>query len=175
MGPIASGIVSKGTAVVSRDLFRDVMSTFASGVVVVSTADERGYHGVTVSAFCSVSVDPPLILVCIDRSIQSNRMIADTPGFVINILSREQSFLAEQFSGRTPLADPAFKRVPHHLGSRGVPCIDGCLAWIECRHWATYDGGDHTIFVGLVEDLTLGESDDPLIYFNRRFTELSWE
>ena len=150
------------------------MSRFASGVVVVTTADQRGYHGVTVSAFCSVSVDPPLMLICVDRAIQSNSLIADAPVFAINILSREHSFLAEQFSGRTPLADPAFTRVPHHLGIRGTPLIDGCLAWIECRHWATYDGGDHTIFVGLVEDLTLGESDDPLIYFNRQFTELSW-
>lgn len=160
--------------VVSWDLFRDSLAKFTSGVVVVTTADQRGYHGITVSAFCSVSFDPPLVLVCIDRSIQSNRLIADAPGFVINILAREQSFLAEQFSGRTPLADPAFKRVPHHLGGLGVPRIDGCLAWIACRHWATYDGGDHTIFVGLVEDLTLGESDDPLIYYNRQFTELSW-
>jgi flavin reductase (DIM6/NTAB) family NADH-FMN oxidoreductase RutF len=150
------------------------MSRFASGVVVVTTADQRGYHGVTVSAFCSVSVDPPLMLICVDRAIQSNSLIADAPVFAINILSREQSFLAEQFSGRTPLADPAFTRVPHHLGIDDTPLIDGCLAWIECRHWATYDGGDHTIFVGLVEDLTLGESDDPLIYFNRQFTELSW-
>ncbi len=159
---------------VSRELFRDGMSRFASGVVVVTTADERGYHGVTVSAFCSLSVEPPLILICIDRAIQSNRMIADAPAFIINILSRDQSFLAEQFSGRTPLADPAFKRVPHHLGTLGVPRIDGCLAWIECRHWATYDGGDHTIFVGLVKGLTLGVSDDPLVYFNRQFTELNW-
>jgi flavin reductase (DIM6/NTAB) family NADH-FMN oxidoreductase RutF len=160
--------------VVHQGLFRDVMSKFASGVVVVTTAGPKGYHGVTVSASCSVSLDPPLVLICIDRAIQSHHLIADAPSFAINILSRSQSFLAEQFSGRTPLADPTFSRVPHHLGMLEIPLIDGCLAWIECRPWTAYDAGDHSIFVGQVENLALGDSDDPLIYFDRQFTELSW-
>ena len=159
---------------VSPELFRDVMARFASGVTVVTTAGERGYHGVTVTAFCSVSLEPPLVLICIDRSIQSHRLIAEAPAWVINFLARDQEFLAEQFSGRAPLADPAFRRVPHRTGTLGPPLIEGCLAWIECRPWAAYDGGDHTIFVGEVASLELGPSDDPLIYYNREFQELAW-
>jgi len=160
--------------VVSPELFRDVMARFASGVTIVTTAGERGYHGVTVTAFCSVSLEPPLVLICIDRSIQSHRLIAEAPAWVINFLARDQEVLAEQFSGRAPLADPAFRRVPHRIGALGPPLIEGCLAWIECRPWAAYDGGDHTIFVGEVASLELGPSDDPLIYYNREFQELAW-
>lgn len=165
---------------VDRDRYRDVLARFASGVVVVTTGavgasgSEGGYHGVTVSAFCSVSLDPPLVLACIDREIQSHELIAQAPVFAVNILSRQQSFLAEQFSGRTPLADPTFSRVPHRIGELGVPLIEQAVAWIECRAFARYDGGDHTIFVGEVATLETGEEDDPLIYFDRTFTELSW-
>lgn len=150
------------------------MARFASGVTVVTTAGETGFHGVTVTAFCSVSLDPPLVLVCIDRSIQSHALIAAAQAWAVNLLARDQEFYAEQFSGRAPLADRAFSRVPHRIGALGVPLIEGCLAWIECRPWASYDGGDHTIFVGEVAALALGPSDDPLVYYDRAFYELAW-
>lgn len=157
------------------DLFRDVMAKFPSGVVVVTTANPDGYHGATMSSFTSLSLDPPLVLICVDREIQTHDKIANAPAFAINILARDQTFLADQFSGRAPLADPEFRRVPHRVGALGAPLIDGCLAWIECRPWATYAGGDHTIFVGQVEELSLGDADDPLVYFDRGFTELAWD
>lgn len=160
--------------VIDRDQFKDVVSKFVSGVTVVTTADERGFHGVTVSSFCSLSLDPPLILVCIDKSIQSHDLITSAPRFAVNILSRGQTFLAEQFSGQTPLADPGFSRVPHHLSESGLPLIDRAVAWIECQAWGTYDGGDHTIFAGQVVSGDLGDEDDPLVYFDRAFTELNW-
>lgn len=159
---------------VDPELFRDVMARFVSGVVVVTTNDPDGYHGVTVTAFASVSLDPPLVLVCIDREIQSHDKIASAPAWAVNMLDRSQSFLADQFSGRAPLADPTFSRVPHRLGALDVPLIEGCVAWVECRPWAAYPGGDHTIFVGEVADLAVGTADDPLVYHDRQFTELAW-
>jgi flavin reductase (DIM6/NTAB) family NADH-FMN oxidoreductase RutF len=159
---------------IDRDQLRDVLAKFASGVTVVTTADERGFHGVTVSAFCSLSLDPALVLVCIDKAIQSHDLITSAPAFAVNILARGQTFLAEQFSGQTPLADPDFGRVPHRLSALGLPLIRDTVAWIECRTWAAYDGGDHTIFTGAVQSLGVGEQDDPLIHFDRTFTELSW-
>jgi len=159
---------------VDQGLLRDVLARFVSGVVVVTTGGPGGYHGVTVSSFCSVSLDPPLVLVCIDREIQSHDLVASAPVWGVNILARTQSFLAEQFSGRTPLADPTFSRVPHRRGTLGVPLIDGCVAWIECHHWSSYPGGDHSIFVGAVAAVLSGEADDPLVYFARGFTELAW-
>lgn len=150
------------------------MARFVSGVVVVTTNIDGHYHGVTLTSFTSLSLDPPLVLICVDRSIQTHERLSTAPAFAINILARDQTFFAEQFAGWTPLADPAFKRVPHDLGQTGTPLIRGCIGWIECRPWATYDGGDHTIFVGQVEHLALGEADDPLVYYDREFTDLAW-
>lgn len=159
---------------IDRDQFKEVVSKFASGVTVVTTADDRGFHGVTVSSFCSLSLDPPLILVCVDRSIQSHDLITSAPTFMVNVLSRAQSFLAEQFSGQTPLADPRFSHVPHVVSESGLPILNDAVAWLECDSWNSYPGGDHTIFVGEVTRGGLGTQDDPLIYFDREFTELSW-
>lgn len=163
-----------GYPMVDPERFRDVMARHAAGVTVVTTAHPSGYHGVTVTAFCPLSLEPPLVLVCIGREQQSHRLLEEATGWVVNLLAREQEFLAEQFAGRAPLADPRFSRIPHHLGLLGIPRIDGCLAWIECRPWARYDGGDHSIFVGEVVALDLGPADDPLIYFDRQYRELAW-
>jgi flavin reductase (DIM6/NTAB) family NADH-FMN oxidoreductase RutF len=159
---------------VSPEQFRDVMAKHAAGVTVVTTAGPTGYHGVTVTAFCPLSLDPPLVLVCIDRQQQSHRLLETAAGWVVNLLSRDQEFLAEQFAGRAPLADSRFSRLPHHLGPLGIPRLDGCLAWIDCRPWARYEGGDHSIFVGQVVALDLGPANDPLMYFERQYCELAW-
>jgi flavin reductase (DIM6/NTAB) family NADH-FMN oxidoreductase RutF len=154
--------------------FRDVMARIPSAVAVITSETESGYHGVTVSSFGSLSLDPPLAYISISQDINSHERLVNTDRFVINVLSRGQTFYAEQFSGQTPLADPDFHRVPHRLGTLQLPLIDGCVSWIECQHWAQYEGGDHTIFVGEIVNLQLGDSDDPLIYFDREFVELSW-
>ncbi|MBO9351706.1 MAG: flavin reductase family protein [Thermomicrobium sp.] len=159
---------------VSPEQFRNVMARHAAGVTVVTTAGPTGYHGVTVTAFCPLSLDPPLVLVCIDRQQQSHRLLETAAGWVVNLLSRDQEFLAEQFAGRAPLADSRFSRLPHHLGPLGIPRLDGCLAWIDCRPWARYEGGDHSIFVGQVVALDLGPANDPLMYFERQYCELAW-
>ncbi len=159
---------------IDQDRFKELVSKFASGVTIVTTADDHGYHGVTVSSFCSLSLDPPLVLVCIDKGIQSHDLITSAPSFAVNILSRGQSFPAEQFSGQTPLADPHFSRVTHTVSDSGLPVLDDSIAWIECESWGSYDGGDHTIFIGKALNGDLGREDDPLIYFDRSFSELSW-
>jgi flavin reductase (DIM6/NTAB) family NADH-FMN oxidoreductase RutF len=159
---------------IEREKLRDVLAKFASGVTVVTSADAQGFHGVTVSAFCSLSLEPPLALICVANYSQSRDLLVTAERFAVNILSRGQTFLAEQFSGQTPLADPTFSRVPHRLSPGGIPLIDDAVAWLECRRWAVHDGGDHTIVIGEIEALGLGDQDDPLIHFDRTFTELSW-
>src|SRR5690606_5986775 len=150
-----------------EELFKDVMARIPSAVAVITSSGEHGYHGVTVSSFGSLSLDPPLAFASILKEIQAHDRLLASTGWVINVLARQHTFFAEQFSGQTPLADPAFARVPHLLGASGIPRIDGCISWIECRQWAQYQGGDHTIFVGEIIDLMLGEADDPLVYFDR--------
>lgn len=159
---------------VDIDIVKDVMARFPTGVAIVTTSTDGGYHGVTVSSFSSLSLEPPLILFALEQSLQSHERIAQASHFVVNLLSSQQSFLAEQFSGRTPLADPEFSRVSHTTSRHGIPKIQGCTGWVECSSWATYPGGDHTIFVGQVIDAELGSQDDPLVYFDRGFTLLEW-
>lgn len=154
--------------------FKDVMARIPTAVAVITSRSDTGFHGVTVSSFGSLSLDPPLAYVSILREINSHDRLLNTDGFVINVLSRSQSFYAEQFSGQTPLADPDFNRVPHRTGELGLPLIEGCVSWIECRHWLQQPAGDHTLFMGEIIGLQAGDSDDPLIYFDREFLELSW-
>lgn len=159
---------------VDEQQFKDVMARIPTAVAVITCATDEAFHGVTVSSFGSLSLDPPLAFVSISREINSHDRLLQTDRFVINVLAREHTFFAEQFSGQTPLADPDFARVPHRIGSLGLPRINGCISWIECRQWAHYDAGDHTLFVGEIVELSLGDAVDPLIYYNREFVELAW-
>jgi flavin reductase (DIM6/NTAB) family NADH-FMN oxidoreductase RutF len=156
--------------------FRRVVGHFATGVVVVTSADPMTdtMHGVTVNSFTSVSLDPTLILVCIDASAQSHDFLTQRETFAVNVLARRQIALAERFAGRAPLVSAEFRGVPHDLGVNGMPLLHGCVAWLECRREAVYPGGDHSILVGEVLDARTGEDDDPLMFFTGDYTSLTW-
>ena len=159
---------------IDKALFRQVMGRFATGVAVVTTREpDDTLHGLTINSFTSVSLEPPLVLVCIDRRARSHDFIAQSGIFAVNILSEQQELLSERFSARAPLVSRHFEGVPYRLAATGSPILEGSLAWLDCRVWATYDGGDHTIFVGQVEALGLGEDGPPLLYFQSayRFVE----
>lgn len=147
---------------ISPDEFRTALSRFASGVTVVTTKDALGkLYGITVSAFCSVSLEPPLVLVCIETVTGSHRALSESGIFVVNFLDRSQEVLSEKFASPS---DDKFEDVDMSLNIDGIPVLSGCLANLECRVWQAYAGGDHTIFVGEVENLTVGDG-DPLLYF----------
>jgi flavin reductase (DIM6/NTAB) family NADH-FMN oxidoreductase RutF len=161
-------------SMLDQQMFKDVMARIPSAVAVITMHSPSGFRGVTVASFGSLSLDPPLAYACINRDMQSHDILMASEWFAFNVLSRGQSFHAEQFSGQTPLADPTFAGVPHHFGETGLPLIDGCVCWFECRQRSVFDGGDHSIFTGEIMSLEHGESDDPLIYCDRKFTELAW-
>jgi|SRR5215218_3842240 len=147
---------------ITNDEFRSALSRFASGVTVVTTKDAAGrLHGITVSAFSSVSLDPPLILICIERSAGSHHVFQESGVFVVNILSSEQQELSDRFASQLP---ERFDGVDMALNIDGIPVLANCLANLECRVKLTADGGDHSIFVGEVETASVYEG-DPLIYF----------
>ena len=147
---------------ITNDEFRSALSRFASGVTVVTTRDADGLlHGITVSAFSSVSLDPPLVLVCIERSAGSHHVFQETGQFVVNILSSDQRELSERFA--SPSSD-RFAGVAMTPNIDGIPLLSNCLANLECRVKLTADGGDHSIFIGEVENTSIHEG-DPLIYF----------
>jgi flavin reductase (DIM6/NTAB) family NADH-FMN oxidoreductase RutF len=154
---------------ITNDEFRSALSRFASGVTVVTTKDEAGkLHGITVSAFSSVSLDPPLVLVCIERSAGSHQVFQQSGVFVVNILSSEQRVLSERFASQIP---ERFEGVDMTLNIDGIPVLSNCLANLECRVKLTADGGDHSVFIGEVESSTVREG-DPLIYFRGDYRNL---
>jgi flavin reductase (DIM6/NTAB) family NADH-FMN oxidoreductase RutF len=152
-------------------IFRQAMSQFASGVTIVSTNHEGILHGLTVASFCSLSLDPPLIVVCIDKRSNTHGMIEKSGVFAVNILNNEQQDVSRIF------ADPSteghrFEAVRYRTAASGAPIIEPVLAAIDCKVSATHDGGDHTIFIGEVIDLAIDESAEPLVYWRSGYHDL---
>lgn len=156
---------------ISPQEFRNALSTFASGVTVVTTADEDGaLYGLTVSAFCSVSLEPPLILVSIEKSARCHDVFAETGRFAVNILAEDQREISERFA--TQLEDK-FHGIRHSQLDSGMPSLDGCVAILDCRVEHTYAGGDHTIFVALVEETEVSGG-GPLLYAEGRYGRIGY-
>ena len=155
---------------ITPDDFRNVLGHFASGVTIVTACDaEQRPTGLTASAFCSVSLDPPLVLICVDHKSQSFPHIRESGRFGINILPQAHEPLSRRFASSRL---DKFDGVPFTLGALGVPLIDQALAHLECRTVSAHVEGDHTIFVGRVEAVGVGEG-DPLLYFRGRYHRLS--
>jgi flavin reductase (DIM6/NTAB) family NADH-FMN oxidoreductase RutF len=148
---------------VTQDEFRAALSRFPSGVTVVTTKDGTGkLHGITVSAFCSVSLEPPLILVCIEKITGSHAALKESGVFVVNILNETQSELSIHFASQL---DDKLSDIKFTEGIQGLPILEGVAASLECRVHAEHDGGDHTIFVGEVEKITVNDA-RPLAYLH---------
>jgi flavin reductase (DIM6/NTAB) family NADH-FMN oxidoreductase RutF len=156
--------------VVAPDDFRRVLGHFATGVTILTTVDaEARATGLTVSAFCSVSLDPPQILVCVDHKSQSYPALRDGAAFAVNILGAEHESVSRRFA--TTRLDK-FDGVPWSPGRLGVPLIDGALAHLECRTVSRHVEGDHTILVGRVEEARNGGG-EPLLYFRGKYARLA--
>lgn len=156
---------------VSPEEFRAALSKFASGVTVVTTKDNVGkLHGITVSAFCSVSLEPPLILVCIEKTSASHFAIAECGAFVVNILSENQIEHSNQFSLSIP---EKFNGIDHFEGVAGLPVIENAFVQLECKLVDSHDSGDHTIFIGHVENSNVNDTKKPLLYFDGLYRKIS--
>jgi flavin reductase (DIM6/NTAB) family NADH-FMN oxidoreductase RutF len=155
---------------VNASQFRTALSRFASGVTVVTTRDAAGQpHGITVSAFSSVSLDPPLVLVCIDRGAHIHDAFRARGVFVVNVLTSEQEELSRLFASREP---DKFAGLGYTPGLEDVPLLADTLATIECRLRHAYEGGDHTIFVGEVERADIRGDAEPLLYYRSGYATI---
>ncbi len=136
---------------IEKDFFRQVMGHFATGVTVVTTSSNGVLGGMTVSSFASLSLNPPLVLVCVDRASQTLHLFRESKIFAVNILTAEQVHLSRGFA--TPSAErfEHFCHAPYHLAATGSPILDGVLGFVDTHLVAEYPGGDHVIFVGQVE------------------------
>ncbi|CAN5612077.1 flavin reductase family protein [soil metagenome] len=150
--------------------FRRILGHWTTGVAVVSTVTEDGApRGLTASAVASVSLQPPLVLVCVERRADTHEYISSAGFFSISILPQSAERIARRFAGDA--TDAKFDGIAYHSEATGAPVLDDALAWIDCRVRFVHDGGDHTIFVGevLAGDAREGE---PLVYYRSGFNRL---
>ncbi len=154
---------------VTEDEFRNVLGRFPSGVTVVTTVAPNGKdHGITVSSFCSLSLEPPLVLICIEKTASAHKALTTADAFVVNILSAEQEQMARRFA----IVDiDRFEGVGYSRAQSGIPVLDDVVAVLECRRTTLYDGGDHTIIVGKVE-VARAENTRPLLYYRGGYSAL---
>lgn len=136
---------------IEKDFFRQVMGCFATGVTVVTTKHKEEMGGLTVNAFCSVSLNPPLVLVCVDLTSNSLPLIHESKIFAVNMLRDDQEAISRCFAMQSDESFNRFSTVSHHTVATGAPVLDHTLAFIDARVVAEYPGGDHTIFLGQVE------------------------
>ena len=146
--------------------FRDALAKFTTGVTIVTTvAPDGSPRGFTANSFTSVSLDPPLVLACIDRGAHSYAAFTQGNGFVVNILSQDQRDLSQRFASKSA---EKFSGVAWSKGATALPIIDGGLAWLECEHWRQVTAGDHVVLIGKVVNLGVN-SGQPLAYFGSSY------
>jgi flavin reductase (DIM6/NTAB) family NADH-FMN oxidoreductase RutF len=162
------------TSPTSRE-YRATVGLFATGVTVI-TAEAPGLtHGMTLNSLTSVSLDPLLVLICVERDAVMHKALEDSGGFAVSVLGGDQERLARYFADSSrPMGIEQFAEVPHRLGRvTGAPLLDDALAWLECTVERIYDGGDHSIFLARVASLERGRVREPLLYFGGAYRRLN--
>src|SRR5262249_292820 len=154
--------------VVNSAEFRKVLGRFATGVTIVTTRQGSRRAGITVNAFTSVSLEPPLVLVCVERRSYVHDLIAATGAFAVNMLTAEPAGVARWLGSKSHETLARFCGVTTHDEVTGAPVFDLCAGFVDCRLEAIYPGGDHSIFLGRV--VALGGADvPPLLYYRGKY------
>jgi len=157
---------------IKTNTFKEVMGSFCSGVTVITMKGaHKGYHGLTVSSFASVSLDPPLVLFSRKNTNNVQKALVVGDRIVINILSRDQKELAYRFANPKLDNEARFDQVDYEL-SNGVPILQGSKSAIEADVYDYFDSGDHTIFVCEAKQLHFNKALEPLVYFGGSFYDL---
>lgn len=153
--------------------FRNAMGTFATGVTVITSGSDPNWHGMTANAFSSLSLDPPLILVCVDKGTHMLEVLQETRAFTVNILSAEQEETSTYFatSSRTHGAEE-FAKTKYTIGTTGTPRIAGTIGVLDCTLHSVAEGGDHDIYIGEVKAFEIAGG-DPLLFFAGRYRGLA--
>ena len=147
--------------------FRDAMGQFATGVTIVATWDGGAVQAMTANSFTSVSLDPPLVLVCIAHTARTHGAIQRSGRFSVSILPAGAERISNYYAGRQEAGEAG----EFDLVRAKSPVLKGALSWLDCRVWQVYDGGDHSIFVGEVEALEV-RGGDPLLFFAGKYRRL---
>ena len=154
---------------IEKNELRRVMGHFATGVTVITTMRKSGeMHGLTANAFTSVSLNPPLVLVCVDKKAESYPCFDESGVFTVNILGADQEDISRRFAVS---GGEKFEGISYHSGANNAPIISGTIGYIECKVVASHDGGDHTIYVGEVEQAETIDK-KPLLFFRGGYRAL---
>jgi len=154
---------------IEKNELRRVMGHFATGVTVITSIRSSGeLHGLTANAFTSVSLIPPLLLVCVDKKAESYPCFDESKIFTVNVLAADQEALSRRFA---VTGGDKFTGVSYKIGANGAPILEGALAYLECKVTQKIDGGDHTIYLGEIEQAETKEG-KPLLFFRGGYREL---
>ena len=160
----AAGEVVGRTEFSGQEL-RQVLGSFATGVTVVTTSAGKHGYGMTANSFSSVSLDPPLVLVCAIAGTEGSEVIARNGKFAVNILAADQEPISRFFASKDrPRGADAFRDVSHQIGVTGCPILDGVAGHLDCTLVASHDAGDHVIFIGEVQALDVAPDVQPLLF-----------
>jgi flavin reductase (DIM6/NTAB) family NADH-FMN oxidoreductase RutF len=155
---------------------RRVGGCFATGVTVVTTKIGDETHGMTANAFSTLSLDPPLILVCVDHTARTHEFIPLAQAFAVNVLPADQKDLSDFFAKRlAPHPDHELEGIPYNIGQTGSPLLEGSFAYFDCKLYATHPGGDHTIYLGEVVDVSDSEDAEPLLFWRGKYRKVDPE
>lgn len=146
------------------------MRTFPQAVTIVTAISRGGPFGVTVSAFSSISLDPPLVLVSLIKGTRAHNILTSAEEFAVSVLSSDQSSLSETFAGRSESQKSPFDDLPFRKGRNGCMVLESGVGYVECRKSGTHDEGDHTLVMGRVTHVKLNRHAPPLVYYNRHYT-----
>ena len=154
---------------IEKNELRRVMGHFATGVTVITTVSKDGNHyGLTANAFTSVSLEPPMLLVSVDKKAESYPYFEESKVFTVNILADDQEAISRRFAVS---GGPKFEGVAYHPGANGAAILEGTLGFIECKLVASYPGGDHTIYLGEIEEAATVDR-KPLLFFRGGYRAL---
>ena len=151
------------------DDFKNALASWASGVSVVTTNQDGMLYGLTVSSFSSLSMDPPLVLVCLNKANRLPEMIETSGGFAVSILARTQEEASNYFASRGREPTQEFTEVEGFWTESGIPVVEGAAAWIVCELHQRLDQGDHIIVVGKVLEAVSHDDREPLLYWRRGY------
>ena len=154
-----------------QDLVRDALARLARGVVLLATRDAGGFRGMTVTSFVAISLEPPQVLVSLDRLSAGRDAVVGSGVFNASLLASDQGFLADRFSGVAPVARPDWADVPHRPGANGLPIVTGAVGWFECAVVGVHQAGDHDVVIAAVEAAGAGGG-EPLVHWERGYWRL---
>jgi flavin reductase (DIM6/NTAB) family NADH-FMN oxidoreductase RutF len=155
---------------VEPQVYKDALARWASGVTIVTTVQGDFWKGTTVSAFTSISLNPPLVMIGLVNKLYTRRLIAETGIFAVNILGIQHEWLAKVFAGNVPEIEDRFAQAAWKTAITGCPILSDANGWVDCVVTQVIEAGDHTLFIGEVQ--AAGNMDEaPLLYYHREWGE----